>query len=152
MSCDLYTHTIARTSSTDFQLYYFVIHEFAIRTVLGMGMGMNVTARNTLSASGLQMVWLEQRLNLKGGILMSKGNSPEDVSQQILAGITLWLLQLFIHNIVCVCMYIYIYIYIHICICMCIYIYIYIHIHIHTYYVYVCMYVYIYIYIYVYTC
>ena len=29
----------------DFQLYYFVIRKIVLQTVLGMGMGMNVTAQ-----------------------------------------------------------------------------------------------------------
>ena len=38
LSCAIYTHTTARTSSTNFQLYYFVIHFFSTNR-LGHGHG-----------------------------------------------------------------------------------------------------------------
>ena len=46
LSCAIYTHTPARTSSTNFQLCYFAIllYEFVLQTGLGLGMGINGTA------------------------------------------------------------------------------------------------------------
>ena len=45
LSCAIYTHTPTRTSSTNFQLYYF-LHKFVLQPGLGMGMGINGTAQS----------------------------------------------------------------------------------------------------------
>ena len=43
LGCDIRTHAPAQQSYTNFAMYPFVI-KHAIQTLLGMGMGMNVTA------------------------------------------------------------------------------------------------------------
>ena len=51
LSCDIHKHTPAKKNYTDFRLYPFV-YESVLQTVLGMGMGMNVTAHYRSSNFG----------------------------------------------------------------------------------------------------
>ena len=47
VSCAIYTHTPARKSSTNFQLYY-LLYKFVLQIGLGMGMSINGTAQLVL--------------------------------------------------------------------------------------------------------
>ena len=51
MSCDIHTHTPARKNYTNLQLYY-LLYKCVQQTVLGLGMGVNVTAHLLLSVLG----------------------------------------------------------------------------------------------------
>ena len=44
MSCDIHTHTPASKSYTNF-ICIHLFYQFVLQTVLGMGMGMHVTAK-----------------------------------------------------------------------------------------------------------